>query len=464
MNQTPGEPDRWRDRVRDLLPGLRTDLEALAKIPSVSADSFDPDQVAASAEAVAALLAGAGLQPQVVRAEHPDGRPGHPAVIARRTAPPGRPTVLLYAHHDVQPPGDPDEWHSPPFVPTERDGRLYGRGTADDKAGVLVHVGTLRALLSGWGEDDGVGIVVFVEGEEEAGSGSLPALLERYHDQLQCDVIIVADSDNWTPDDPSLTVSLRGLVMADVEVATLPQGLHSGLFGGAVPDAVMALTTLLARLWDEDGTLAVPGLEGALRTTLTSSEQDYATGAGLLPGVRLIGRGPILDRVWNRCSLTVTGIDVPPVQQAANVLLPAVRARLVLRVAPDLDPQACSDALRDFLLADPPFGATVEYRLRETGQPFAAPLTGPVYDLARQALGTAFGRDVVEQGVGGSIPFIADLAAAFPEAAVLATGVEDPRTHAHAANESLHLGLFEKACLAEILFLDGLAAASETRR
>lgn len=437
-----------------LLPQARADLARLVAIPGVSA--LDAGAVAQSAAAVHELLAGLGLDVRTVTGRRPDGTAGLPAVLATRPAPPGRPTVLLYAHHDVQPPGDLALWRTDPFQATEVDGRLYGRGTADDKAGLMVHVTALRALLAQWGPDDGVGVVVFVEGEEESGSASFADLLATHHDALAADVIVVADSDNWTPQDPSLTVSLRGMVMADLEVATLRQGLHSGLFGGPVPDAVMALTTLLARLWDEDGALAVPGLQGARRTGLTVTDEEYARQAGLREGVRLIGTGALLDRVWNQAALTVTGIDVPGVPQAANVLLPSARARLVLRVPPDRDPGECSAALADFLTTDPPFGARVTYTLTDTGRGFAAPLDGPVYDTARQALGQAFGRDVVEQGVGGSIPFIADLTGAFPQATVVVTGVEDPQTFAHAANESLHLGLFANAALAETLFLSSL--------
>ena len=455
--ETPEWPGagEWRRRVDALLPQARADLARLVAIPSISA--LDPAAVADSAAAVHELLAGLGLETRTVTGTRPDGEPGLPAVIATRPAPPGRPTVLLYAHHDVQPAGDLSLWRTDPWQATEVDGRLYGRGTADDKAGVMVHVLALRALLAQWGPGDGVGLVVFVEGEEESGSVSFTDLLATHRDTLAADVIVVADSDNWTPQDPSLTVSLRGMMMADVEVATLTQGLHSGIFGGAAPDAVMALTTLLARLWDEDGALAVPGLEGARRTTLTVDDDEYVRQAGLLDGVGLIGSGAVLDRVWNQASLTVTGIDVPSVAQAANVLLPSARARLVLRVPPDRDPRECSAALERFLTTDPPFGAQVTYTLTETGRGFAAPLDGPVYDAARAALSEAFAREVVEQGIGGSIPFIADLADAFPRATVVITGVEDPQTFAHAANESLGLDLFGNAALAEALFLESLA-------
>ncbi|HEX5512360.1 MAG TPA: M20/M25/M40 family metallo-hydrolase, partial [Actinomycetales bacterium] len=253
--------DRLRSAVEALMPGVRADLEALVRIPSVSAAAFDQSTLVTSAEKVAELLRDAGMpEVEILRASRPNGTDGAPAVVARRPAPQGAPTVLLYAHHDVQPPGDPADWTSPAFEPTERDGRLYGRGTADDKAGVMAHVAALRALLPGWGPEDGVGVVVFVEGEEESGSPSFADFLNRYRDRLQADVIVVADSDNWTVDTPSLTTSLRGLVEADVEVRTLAHAVHSGMYGGVVPDAMMAMTTLLARLWDESGDLAVPDL------------------------------------------------------------------------------------------------------------------------------------------------------------------------------------------------------------
>ncbi len=449
-----------RAAVQAQLPAARADLEALVRIPSVSADAFDQAHVQASAELVQELLRGAGLDDvQVLRGTRPDGRPGAPAVVGRRPAPAGRPTVLLYAHHDVQPPGEDCDWASPAFEPTERDGRLYGRGTADDKAGVMVHVAALRTLLPTWGPQDGIGLVVFVEGEEESGSPSFADFLDRYRDLLSAEVIVVADSDNWDVDTPSLTVTLRGLVEADLEVSTLRQGVHSGMYGGVAPDAMMATTTLLARLWDADGSLAIPGLVSGPAADLEYTQETVRAEAGVLEGVSLIGTGPVLERMWTRPALTVTGIDAPTVARASNTLLAKVRAKLSMRLAPGQDPQAAFEALEAFLLSDPPFGARVGVVKKELGQPFAGEVGGPVYEAAGWALTQAWdGTAVVHQGIGGSIPFIADFVDAFPGATVLVTGVEDPHTLAHSHDESLHLGVFARAALGETLLLARLAA------
>lgn len=461
-------------RAEDVLPGVRADLEALVRIPSVSAASFDQARVAESADAVAQLLRRAGLDDvRVLSAPRPDGTPGAPAVVARRPAPAGAPTVLLYAHHDVQPPGTDEGWTSPAFEPTERDGRLYARGASDDKAGVMVHVGALRTLLPTWGPDEGVGVVVFVEGEEEVGSPSFAAFLAEHRELLGggggLDVIVVADSDNWSVDTPSLTTSLRGLVDARVTVRTLDHAVHSGMYGGPVVDATTALLRLLDRLRDESGDIAVPGLSsaGAAAEGLPDvGEERLRADAGVLDGVELVGAGPLAQRLWHRAALTVIGVDVPPLERASNTLAPSATARISLRVPPGTAPQEAYAALRDHLLASAPFGARVEVELEETGRAFAGDVDGPVYDAARAALARAWELDgpgaVVHAGVGGSIPFIAELVEAFPSAVVLVTGVEDPDTRAHGHDESLSLDVLRRALTAESLLLDSLAGTPAT--
>jgi acetylornithine deacetylase/succinyl-diaminopimelate desuccinylase-like protein len=431
-----------RALVAGLLPGLRADLEALVRIPSVSAAAFDPRHVEDSARAVAALLRQAGLPDvEILRALRPDGSDGAPAVVARRPAPDGAPTVLLYAHHDVQPPGPEQDWTTPAFQPAERDGRLYGRGTADDKAGVLVHLAAVRALLPAWGPEQGVGVTVFVEGEEEVGSPSFAEFLATHAGRLAADVVVVADSSNWTVDQPALTTSLRGLVEAVVEVRTLEHAVHSGIYGGPVPDALMALVRLLDRLWDDAGDLAVPGLLREEAADLGYDEAALRADAGVGEGVRLVGRGSLLSRLWTRPALTVVGIDAPSVATASNTLQPAARAKLSLRIAPGDDPRRAFVALREHLRASAPFGARVDVTLKETGSAFRGDLEGPVCDAARWALTVAWdGAPVVAVGIGGSIPFVADLQERFPDATVLVTGVEDPDTRAHGYDESLHLG------------------------
>jgi cysteinylglycine-S-conjugate dipeptidase len=438
-----------RARLDDLAPALRVDLEALARIPSVSAASFDQTHVAASAAFVADLLREVGMpEVEVLQVEG-----GAPAVVARRPAPAGAPTVLLYAHHDVQPPGERSAWRSEPFEPTERDGRLYGRGVADDKAGVLVHLAALRAL----GDDLGVGVTVFVEGEEEIGSPTFEAFLAAHRERLAADVIVVADSGNWRIGEPALTTSLRGLVDGVVEVRTLDHALHSGMYGGAVPDATMALVRLLDTLWDDAGDVAVAGLHVGAAAELPYTEAQLRADSGVLDGVRLVGSGSLLSRLWTRPAISVIGIDVPSVAVASNTLQAVARAKFSLRLAPGQDPAAAFAALREHLVGHAPFGALVEVELGETGSPWAGDVDGPVYDVARWALQQAWGLAPVSMGVGGSIPFIAALQRVYPQAAVLVTGVEDPDSRAHGADESLHLGEFHKACLAEALLLARLA-------
>ena len=437
-----------RDRVQGLMPQVRADLEALTRIPSVSLDAFDQAHVEASAEATAELLRAEGLEVEIVR----EG--GRPAVIGHRPGPEGAPTVMLYAHHDVQPPGEDDLWDSPPFEPTERDGRLYGRGAADDKAGVMAHVAALRAH----GEDLPVGVTVFVEGEEEIGSDSLPTILERHGERLRADAIVLADSQNWDIGTPALTTTLRGMIRVVVTVTTLDHGVHSGMFGGAVPDAVTALVRLLATMHDDAGDVAVAGLSSGVAADLDYSEERLRAESGLLDGVELIGSGSLLSRLWTRPAITTIGLDAPPVDRSSNTLVPSARAKVSMRLAPDQDDVAAFELLREHLLTHAPWGARVEVELEEKGLGFAADADGPVYDQARAAFADAWGREPVDVGVGGSIPFVAAFAERFPDAAILVTGVEDPDTRAHGANESLHLGEFERVCVAEALLLARIGA------
>ncbi len=399
---------------------------------------------------MADLLSQAGFDDVLIVSEG-----GAPAVIARYPAPPGAPTVLLYAHHDVQPEGDRDQWASPPFEPTERDGRLYGRGTADDKAGIATHLAAFRAH----GGRPPVGVTVFVEGEEESGSPSLGRLLAAHRDALAADVIVIADSDNWSTDVPALTVSLRGLADCVVEVATLDHGLHSGLWGGVVPDALSVLVRLLASLHDDDGNVAVAGLHETDVTAVNFPDyppERVRADAGLLDGVSEIGSGSVPQRLWAKPAITVIGIDTTSVAAASNTLIPRVRAKISLRVAPGGDAAAHLDALEAHLRRHAPWGARVSVLRGEVAQPYAIEGSGPVYDAARAAFRRAWGTDPIDMGMGGSIPFIAEFARAFPAAKILVTGVEDPATQAHSINESLHLGVLERAAIAEALLLANL--------
>jgi acetylornithine deacetylase/succinyl-diaminopimelate desuccinylase-like protein len=443
------------DRVRELLPSVRADLEDLVRIESVWADPARRDEVRRSAEAVSKLLSDAGFGDVRIVSEG-----GAPAVIAHHPAPPGAPTVLLYAHHDVQPEGDRAQWSSPPFEPTERDGRLYGRGTADDKAGIATHLAAFRAH----GGNPPVGVTVFVEGEEESGSPSLGALLAAHREALAADVIVIADSENWSTDIPSLTVSLRGLADCVVEVATLDHGLHSGLWGGVVPDALTALVRLLASLHDDDGNVAVDGLHEGV-----AADVDYPAGrvraeSGLLDGVCEIGSGSVVQRLWAKPAITVIGIDTTPIASSSNTLIPRARAKVSMRVAPGGDARAHLAALTRHLEENAPWGAHVTVTPGDVGQPYAIDAAGPVYDAARASFREAWGRDPIDMGMGGSIPFIAEFANAYPDARILVTGVEDPGTQAHSINESLHLGVLERAAIAEALLLEALGGVPRLSR
>lgn len=439
-------------RVRDVLPSVRADLEDLVRIQSVWADPQRRDEVTRSADAVAKLLSEAGFGDVRIVSEG-----GAPAVIAHHPAPEGAPTVLLYAHHDVQPEGDPAAWDSSPFEPTERDGRLYGRGTADDKAGIATHLAAFRAH----GGTPPVGVTVFVEGEEESGSPSLSRLLAAHKDALAADVIVIADSDNWSTDTPSLTVSLRGLADCVVEVSTLDHGLHSGMWGGVVPDALMVLVRLLASLHDDDGNVAVAGLHEATAADVDYTPERVRADTGMLDGVDEIGSGAVAQRLWAKPAITVIGIDTTPITKASNTLIPSARAKVSMRVAPGGDAGEHLAALTRHLEQHAPWGARVTVTPGDVGQPYAIDATGPVYDAAREAFLQAWGQDAVDTGVGGSIPFIAAFAAAFPDAKILVTGVEDPDTQAHSVNESLHLGVLERAATAEALLLAKLGSDGE---
>ena len=437
------------ERVREVLPSVRRDLEDLVRIESVWADPARRPEVQRSAAAVAKLLSEAGFSDVQIVSEG-----GAPAVIARHPAPPGSPTVLLYAHHDVQPEGDHGQWQSPPFEPTERDGRLYGRGSADDKAGIATHLAAFRAH----GGAPPVGVTVFVEGEEESGSPSLARLLAAHRDVLASDVIVIADSDNWSTDVPSLTVSLRGLADCIVEVATLDHGLHSGLWGGVAPDALSALVRLLASLHDDDGNVAIAGVYEGKAGDVDYSAERVREEAGLLDGVSEIGSGSVPQRLWAKPAITVIGIDTTSIEKSSNTLIPRARAKVSMRVAPGGDPREHLAALTRHLEQHAPWGAQVTVTPGDMGQPYAIDASGPVYDAARAAFRQAWGNEPVDTGVGGSIPFIAEFAAAFPSAKILVTGVEDPRTQAHSINESLHLGVLERAATAEALLLRNLGS------
>jgi len=448
--------DALRSAVHEGLPSAIADLSRLVRIPSVSWDGFDPAAVQASADAVAGLLRDLDVFDEVQISRAPIGSTetlGQPAVLATRAARNGRPTILLYAHHDVQPPGDDEQWDSLPFEPTVRGDRLYGRGAADDKAGVMAHVASIRAFVEVAGSDFDLGLVVFIEGEEEFGSRSFSNFLVQHEEQLRADVIVVADSDNWNIETPSLTVALRGNVAFKLTVSTLAHASHSGMFGGAVPDAMLAAIALLATMHDETGTVAVAGLTSHDAITPEFGEEQLREDAALLDGVTPIGSGPILNRLWFAPAITVTGIDAPTVVNASNTLIPTVTVKVSARIAPGQDAGEAFTALEAHLREHAPFGAHIEIGDVDLGNPFLVDTSGWAAREAKDAMHDAWGVAPVETGVGGSIPFISDLVERFEHAQILVTGVEDPDSRAHSPNESLHLGVFQRAILTEALLL-----------
>ncbi|GAA1158102.1 dipeptidase [Nocardioides aquiterrae] len=443
--------DDIRARVQAVLPGLRRDLEDLVRIESVSADPARHDEVRRSAAAVADLFRAESFD----RVDIVSVEGGLPAVIAHKAGPAGAPTVLLYAHHDVQPENDHADWDSPPFEPTERGDRLYGRGAADDKAGIAAHLGALRVF----GDDLPVSVTMFIEGEEEIGSETLSDLLTTYQERLKADVIVIADSGNWDIGVPALTTSLRGLVRLDVEVRTLTHAVHSGMWGGLVPDAVMTLARVLATLHDDAGNVAIEGLHSGPAADVEYPEERLRAESGAAPGIEWIGTGSTVERLWTRPALSITGLDAPKVAGASNTLVPAARARISMRIAPGDTTENALACLVRHLEAHVPWGATLTTTVVDTGEATQIDATGPAYDAARAAFTEAWdGTEPVDMGVGGSIPFIAEFLDAFPEASVLVTGVEDPDTRAHGANEGLHLAEFERVVLAEALLLRNLAS------
>lgn len=444
-----GPADHLRAATDEAWPRIRGDLERLVRIPSVSFDGFDPANVKRSAEATAEILEGAGLGG--VRFLEIEGT--HPAVFGELPAPGGAPTVLLYAHHDVQPPGDESDWSSPPFEPTERDGRLYGRGACDDKAGVVLHQ---SALLAHGGRPP-VGVKVFIEGEEEVGSPNLEAFLERFGDELRADVIVLADATNWRAGVPGLTTKLRGLVDCVVEIRTLEHAVHSGMFGGPFPDALTTLCRVLAALHDDKGNVAIEGLAAGPADPLDLTEDELREQTSAVDGLQPIGEGAFTERLWTRPAVSVIGIDAPRVREAGNVLIPVARAKVSLRIAPGDDPDKAMDALVRHLESNVPWGARISVERGAGAWPVAVDASGPAFDAARRAFREAWGTDAVEIGAGGTIPFVKAFEDAYPDAAILLTGVEDPDGRAHGANESLLLDDFAKVRLSEALLLKYLA-------
>lgn len=435
-----------------------TDLSQLVAHRSLAFDGYDRAPLESSAAAVAELFNDLGFeQVHQLTETNIDGEQSGPAVIARTPAHADKPTVLLYAHHDVQPVGDRDAWDTDPWVATEKSGRLYGRGTADDKAGIVVHHAAIRALQDLLGDNHGLGLTVFIEGEEEVGSPFFAQFLQRHQQLLAADTIIVADSANWSVEIPALTTSLRGLVDGVIEVTVTEHPVHSGLFGGPVLDANTTLARIIANLHTADGDVAIPGLDQTRWAEVVYNEEEYRQQIGAVQGLELAGTGGLADRLWNKPALNIIGIDTTSIAESSNTIVHTARAKFSMRLGPGMDPQHAMDSLTAHVHNTAAFGATVSVYPGEQGKPFVVDATSRASVMMKQALTEAWGTEAIETGMGGSIPFVADLVKAFPNASILLTGIEDPDTKAHSPNESLDLSVLRHAIEAEILLLARMA-------
>jgi acetylornithine deacetylase/succinyl-diaminopimelate desuccinylase-like protein len=452
-------------------------LKDLARIPSVSFDGYDPENVRRSARATADWLKQSGLETVEIW-QLPDTLP---CVFAEWNGAPGAPTVLLYAHHDVQPPMREELWKSPPFEPTERDGRLYGRGTADDKAGIAVHAASVAAWLKTSGALP-VNVKILIEGEEEIGSPNLAAYLTHYKDRLACDVMVLTDCANYDVGRPSLTTSLRGLITMDVTVSALKSPLHSGMWGGPIPDPVQGLCKMLATLSDAEGRVAVAGLreqvipptaeELADFDALGMTEKIFREQAGILEGVALHGDASsrssrdLLSKIWREPSFSVNAVEAGLRKSAGNVLLDSAWARIGLRLAPGMDPVECTRLVVEHLRAQCPWGLRLEVIPEQGAKPWKTRPDHPVFAVAKKSLGEGYGQEAACIGCGGTIPFVDTFTAILGDVPALLVGIEDPYTNAHSENESLHLGDFDSAVRSQILFFGDLAewAAVQTTR
>ena len=458
----------WLERN---LEGRLEELVELARIPSVSAAGFPEAEVHRSAEAVARLLESSGFE----RVELLTLEGAHPYVLGEWLgAGPGAPTLLLYAHHDVQPPGRASHWRSPAFEPTRvaaegEAGRLYGRGVVDDKAGIVVFAGALRAWLES-GSRPPVNLKLIVEGEEEIGSTHLEEFLRQHRDRLAADVIVLSDTANLATGLPSITTSLRGILNVDVRVRALDHPVHSGMWGGPVPDATSALARILGRLFDADGNVAIPGFElgceplkpaaQARLAALPIDEAEFRADVGMVESARFIGRGgsQIYDRLWNRPALALIGLEGMPLAQAANQLIAEAAARVSVRIAPGQDPAAMRERVVAFLGAEPPWGVEVRVEAREAAGGWRVEPTGPAFAAAERALAGGYGRDPVYVGCGGSIPFVAPFVEVLGGVPALLLGLEDPICNAHGENESLDLADFRRALRSAVLLFAELGA------
>lgn len=439
--------------MNDAFPQAIGQLGEMVKIPGIAWEAFDANNLERSAQLVADYFKELNFFDwvEIRRAPKPDGHMGSPAVVARRAGKPNRPHVLLYAHHDVQPPGDAALWETDPFTATLKGDRLFGRGVSDDKSGIITHLYAIRALQA-LAKDVEVGVSIFIEGEEEAGSESFENFLAENREDLAADLIIVADSANWSTEIPALTTSLRGVVSQAFTVRTLDHAVHSGMFGGPLPDAMTAMVKILASLTTPEGDVAIAGLGSTKCDDLPMSEAEFSGLAGLLEGVKPMGTKSLVQQTWGEPAVTIIGIDAPTVALSSNTAQPSISAKISLRIAPDQDPAQALKLLQQHLVDHAPFGAHVELGAVEKGPGYLAK-EGWGSTLAHEAFSAAWPQESVNIGIGGSIPFISTFAALFPEAEIMVTGVEEPDSRAHSPNESQHLPTLKRAMTAEALLL-----------
>jgi acetylornithine deacetylase/succinyl-diaminopimelate desuccinylase-like protein len=440
------------------------ELKRLVRIPSISFAGFPEIEVARSADAVADLLRRRGFEK--VEVLKVDG--AHPYVFGERIEDPAAPTLLLYAHHDVQPAGDASAWRSPPFEPTERDGRLFGRGAADDKAGVLVHAAAVDAWVRG-AHRMPLNVKIVVEGEEEIGSEHLSAFIGRYRSKLDADAMVLTDTGNVDAGVPCVTIALRGLVTVEVEVRAAEQSLHSGMWGGPVPDPALALAKMLAGLVDAGGRLTLPGIYDRVRP-LTREQRDaiaalpvtpevFRQQARLRPGVQLLGDRHPLEVNWWEPSLSVNAIQASSRKDARNIINDVAWARIGIRLVPDMDPAEVRDTLVDALRRAAPWGVEVSTKVDTAGAPWITDVAHPAFAAAFRALEKGFGRPALAIGCGGSIGFVEPFTNALGGVPALLIGVEDPASNAHSENESVQIADFQRAIRSAIHLYAELATA-----
>jgi acetylornithine deacetylase/succinyl-diaminopimelate desuccinylase-like protein len=435
-------------KAKQMMPQAIGDLRAFVANASVAFPGFPSEPVHGMANTVRDVFTEIGV-PNV---QLMDLGAGYPTVYADVPGPEGSPTVMLYGHYDVQPAPMEQGWESDPWTLTEKDGRFFGRGAADDKSGVLIHALTMR-IFNG---QLPVGLKLVIEGEEETLS-HLEAYVDEHPDLFKADVMVIADMGNVQAGDPAVTATLRGHVQCLVETRTVDHPLHSGVFGGAAPDALVALIRILNGLWDDRGNIAVPGLHSYQWEGVEYPEETFRSLAGMLPGVEIIGDGDIASKLWSKPNVTVIGLDAPKVEEAGNVLLPSARAKVAMRVAPGADPEAELKILMDFLKARAPWGAEVEVTRVKASDPFIVDLNKPAVQAAREALRAAYGKEVGTIGSGGSIPLLETLAKANPGADFLLWGAEDAIANIHGANESVDPSEIENMAVAQALLIQSLA-------